>query len=120
MAVRRRGFLNVSASAATMGALSAAGVRPVWALPTTSASAANGMEQILSTDRVHVIEIKCDPKELHWLDEDREHKVACDVTIDGEKYKDANFTEKGDVGSSSTLAEKPSFTIRFGKDRPKV
>jgi len=65
-----------------------------------------------------VIEIRVDPSKLHILDTDRSVKVVCDVTIDGEKFKDATITEKGDIGSTSTLAEKPGFNIRFGKDRP--
>ena len=76
------------------------------------------VDDILSLDVVHLIEIRADPTNLHFLDEDRSVKVSCEVTIDGERYADANFTEKGSIGSSSTLAGKPGFNIRFGKERP--
>src|SRR5687768_1220130 len=74
-----------------------------------------GIDQVLSLDIVHLIEIQADAAKLHLLDTDRTVKVDCDVTIDGEKFKDATITEMGDIGSSSTLAEKPGFNVRFGK-----
>ena len=77
-----------------------------------------GIEQVLSLDFVHLIDIQADAAKLHLLDTDRSVKVNCDVSIDGEKFKDASITEKGDIGSSSSLAEKPGFNVRFGKDRP--
>jgi spore coat protein CotH len=64
------------------------------------------------------VDVRADESHLHVLDEDRSVRVPCDVTIDGERFRDATITEKGSIGSSSTLAEKPGFTIRFGDDRP--
>ena len=103
--------------------MAVAGARSTFAAraaaPNVAPAAALGAEQIFATDRLHVVELLADPKELHWLDENRDHHVACDVTIDGEKYSGANFNERGTAGSAAPLADKSSFTVRFGKERPK-
>ena len=80
---------------------------------------AKTVDEVLSPDLAHAIEIAVDPAKLPLLDLDREARVDCDVTIDGTLYQGARIKEKGSIGSSSTLEGKPGFTITFGKDNPK-
>ena len=124
MFVGRRSFLSGSgAVAAAATAVAGSGARVVLAdspaAPGAGPGAALGTAEIFSADRIHMVEIAADPKELHWLDDDRSHHVACDVTIDGERYSAANFSERGTAGSAAALADKSSFAVRFGKERPK-
>lgn len=62
---------------------------------------------------LHRIDIEVDAAYLDALEHDRDDRVPCTFTFDGVTIADAAIRQKGGIGSVSTLADKPAFSVKF-------
>ncbi len=68
---------------------------------------------VFATDRLHIVEIAVDENDLAALENDRENRVPCDIVFDGIELPNSGIRQKGGIGSVSSLAAKPGFSIKF-------
>ncbi len=68
---------------------------------------------VFATDRLHTVEITVDENDLAALENDRENRVPCDIVFDGIELPNSGIRQKGGIGSVSSLAAKPGFSIKF-------
>lgn len=72
-------------------------------------------EVIFALDVLHEIDIVVDAEYLEALEYDRENRVPCTFTFDGETLTNAGIRQKGGLGSVSSLDGKPGFSVKLNE-----
>ena len=72
-------------------------------------------ERIFDLGLLREINIVVDDMYLDALENDRENRVPCTFTFDGETLVMTGIRQKGGLGSSSTLDGKPGFSVKLNE-----
>ncbi|HEX5748679.1 MAG TPA: CotH kinase family protein [Archangium sp.] len=62
---------------------------------------------------LHYVSIQVAPEHLDALEHDHEQRIPCDITLNGVSLHNVGIRQKGSLGSGSTLADKPGWSLKF-------
>lgn len=74
---------------------------------------AAGPARAFDTRVLHLISIQVASEHLAALEQDREQRVPCDISINGVSLRNVGIRQKGGRGSVSSLAGKPGWSLKF-------
>lgn len=72
-------------------------------------------ERVFDLGLLHEIDIVVEATYLDALENDRENRVPCMFTFDGETLPMTGIRQKGGLGSSSSLSGKPGFSVKLNE-----
>lgn len=70
---------------------------------------------VFDTTRLHRVHIEVAQSDLAALDADRENRVSCRISFDDVTLENAGVRLKIGLGSNSSLADKPGFSLKFNE-----
>jgi spore coat protein CotH len=74
--------------------------------------------QPFDTRFLHYISIEVASEHLEALENDREQRIPCDITLNGVVLRNAGIRKKGSMGSTSPLGNKPGWSLKFDEFVP--